>query len=65
MQKYQERVVAERDELLDKFTKLAKFVYSERALSLSSMEKERMQKQLYIMLEYIKILTERISAFKK
>ena len=64
MQKYQERVVAERDELVDKITKLTKFLYSERALRIPLAEEDRMKKQLASMLGYAGALCERIKAFK-
>ena len=63
MEDYIERVVIERSELLDKIRKLTGFIYSERVLNISKKEQDRMQKQLYIMLEYARILSERISEY--
>ena len=57
-----ERVVKEQNELRDKITKLALFVYSARIETVSSDEARRLKWQLCIMEEYDEILTQRLEA---
>ena len=63
MEDYMERVIVERSELLDKVINLTGFIYSDRVLGISQKEQDRLQEQLHIMLEYARILTERISEY--
>lgn len=63
MEPQQERVVKERDELLDKTEKLAVFI--ERSVihkSLPEEEQSRLSRQLGVMKLYLAILDERIEA---
>lgn len=63
MQTYQHRVIEERDQLTDKFEKLAAFLAGPIFPTLNVKEQERLQKQFNIMDKYITILNERIDAF--
>jgi hypothetical protein len=64
MQDFQQRVISEADDLLDKLTKLNDFLNSDRVSVLSREELERMQRQSLAMSEYHAVLMERIAAFK-
>ena len=65
MQPYQERVVAERDELTDKIVKLLAFIHTPaRWVNLDSAERARLERQLVCMRAYRAILDERIAEFK-
>ncbi len=57
-----ERIVKEQNELRDRITKLALFVYSARIETISPDETKRLKRQLRIMEEYDEILTERLEA---
>lgn len=57
-----ERIVKEQNELRDRITKLALFVYSARIKTVSSDEARRLKRQLRIMEEYDEVLTERLEA---
>lgn len=63
MQPYQERVIAERDELEPKITRLSKFLDSETCRSLPEAEQARLLRQLGHMNGYHEVLDERINAF--
>ena len=55
-----ERVVEERNELRDKITKLALFVYSEKIEMVDEKQAGLLKAQLRVMEEYNDILTERL-----
>lgn len=55
-----ERVVKEQDELRDKITKLALFIYSAKIDMVSKEQVGLLKAQLHVMEEYDEILTERL-----
>ena len=57
-----ERVVEEQNELRDKITKLALFVYSAKIETVDEKQAELLKAQLRVMEEYNDILTERLEA---
>ena len=57
-----ERVVEERNELRDKITKLALFVYSAKIETVDEKQARLLKAQLRVMEEYNDILTERLEA---
>lgn len=57
-----ERVVKEQDELRDKITKLALFVYSAKIETVDEKQAKLLKAQLRVMEEYNDILTERLKA---
>lgn len=63
MTDYQERVANEKKELDDKLERLTVFMCSDRCEALPPDERVRMRRQRNAMLEYSKILGERITAF--
>ena len=63
MQPYQERVVEEAGQLLDKIEKLQKFIPTETFNLLPKDEKERLHAQVATMIDYHNILCERIKFF--
>lgn len=64
MQPHQERVVAEKNELDDKLSKLTKFIESSDLFNdLVESEKARLVKQAVAMREYSSILGDRIANF--
>lgn len=66
MQPYQERVVQEKQELDEKLTKLEAFIFRGvgKWFELSESERLRMTKQYCYMMDYSKVLGERIAAFQ-
>ena len=70
MEPYQERVVAEKRELDEKLSKLANFLFSDQdkrlvaVLEVMGDEHLRLLKQYCHMMDYSKILGERIAAFR-
>ena len=66
LQPYQQRVIAERDELADKLAKLTKFINSERFTEIvpDEREREKLILQASIMKDYLNVLNYRIDAFK-
>jgi hypothetical protein len=60
---YQERVKEEREELNTRITKLCYFIHSDKFLELAEMKQELLEKQLYVMMDYSRILKERIGLF--
>jgi len=64
MKPYQERVVKEKEELDDKISRLRPFVSGENFKNLPEDERERMSRQLDLMEDYSKVLSERITAFR-
>jgi hypothetical protein len=63
MQPYQERVVAERDELHEKIEKLAIFLDTPTYQNLPQPEQQRLLQQLVHMNDYLAVLDERTAAF--
>jgi hypothetical protein len=63
MEPYQERVVQERNDLNDKFTKLGAFTTTPQFRHLPMDEQDRMFRQHSIMQEYLNILDARINAW--
>lgn len=63
MEDYQKRVIEEHQELNSKIVKLTSFLF-ENLLKIKKNERELLQKQLYLMLEYSNVLTDRIDTFK-
>lgn len=63
MQAYQERVIAEKNELKERGDKLEQFILTDTFSRLPVAEQERMKRQLEIMAEYHEVLVERIAAF--
>lgn len=55
-----ERVIKEQNELRDKITKLALFVYSAKIETVDKKQAKLLKAQLHIMEEYDEILTERL-----
>ncbi len=65
LQPHQIRVVKERDELDEKIAKLSDFIMnSDLFQTLQHEEKDRLERQLYIMVAYHNVLEERIGAFE-
>lgn len=65
MEAYQERVIAERDELAEKINNLSKFIDSQLFTSVDPNEQHRLMRQLYVMGQYLTVLNERIERFPK
>ena len=63
MKDYQKRVIKEKKDLEVKIIKLTEFLCSNLSVNLTSNQRELMQKQLYIMLQYTTILETRINDF--
>ena len=63
MQAYQQRVVDERQELIDKRFKLLSFFNAEAFHNLDQAEKDRLRTQYGVMGVYSDILDQRIAAF--
>ena len=57
-----ERVVKEQNELRDKITKLALFIYSAKIETVDEKQAKLLKAQLRVMEEYNDILTERLKA---
>lgn len=55
-----ERVVKEQNELRDKITKLALFIYSPKIKTVDKKQAELLKAQLNVMEDYDEILTERL-----
>lgn len=64
MQDYQKRVIEEKQELDARLDKLNHFVQSKHFLTIPEDEQERLQRQQGFMIDYSKVLGERIEAFK-
>jgi len=63
MEAYQERVTAEKSEIIEKLDKLDQFMSSSRFITVSPVEKARLIRQHLIMQLYEQVLSERVSAF--
>lgn len=57
-----ERVVKEQNELRDRITKLALFIYSAKIETVDERQAKLLKAQLHVMEEYDEILTERLEA---
>lgn len=55
-----DRVISEQNELREKITKLALFIYSEKINTVSKEHANLLKAQLHVMEEYNEILTERL-----
>ena len=55
-----ERVIQEQNELRDKITKLALFIYSTKIKTVDKKQAKLLKAQLRVMEEYDEILTERL-----
>lgn len=65
MKEFQERVIEERNDLVEKAEKLFAFLANTEAVSnLIPGEEDRLQRQHKIMSDYISVLDERISYFQ-
>jgi len=65
MEKYQERVIKEKEELDLKLLKLLTFILSQNFTKvLPSIEKIFLERQCSLMLEYSKVLRDRIALWK-
>lgn len=60
---YQQRVIAELEELSAKLFKLTEFLTSPEGLKVPQPERVRLERQQFIMTLYQEVLTERIEAF--
>jgi hypothetical protein len=63
MEAYQERVLAERDELSERLDKLRTFLNSAKFDAVPRPEQVRMTRQYLAMSSYLDVLNERIAAF--
>ena len=63
MTAYQERVVVEKNTLDNKIKDLLNFIIADAFKEVNEDEQKRLWQQMYIMLEYSKILAARIAAF--
>lgn len=63
MEQYQQRVVAERDELADRVKRLQAFIESPTFQTISYAEGFRLGKQYGYMQQYLDVLNERIAHF--
>ena len=63
---YQLRVIEEKREIDKKIIALTSFIHSEKSplVKITDAESERLERQLYIMIEYSKVLRQRIYAFE-
>jgi len=61
---FQQRVVDERNELVDKLKKLMAFIRGPMFKTVDPAEQERLTRQSKLMDEYSGVLAERISEFK-
>lgn len=57
-----ERVVEEQNELRDRITKLALFIYSAKIETVDERQAKLLKAQLHVMEEYDEILAERLEA---
>ena len=65
-QPHQLRVIAERNELAKKYEKLEKFITLDPIFETLELEEQsRLDRQLYHMGSYLRVLGERIAAFEK
>ena len=60
---YKARVVKEKEELDGKITRLSGFIFSDKFSVVMKDEQERMERQLYVMMDYSRCLKDRIAAF--
>ena len=60
---HQERVIAEREELVMKVAKLEEFLFKDLYFRLPYEEQSRLMQQFGLMAGYLRVLDERIAAF--
>lgn len=65
MQDFQQRVIDERQSLVEKIEKLSPFMEGDIFRNLPADEQERLQRQLGIMNQYAGVLGERIQEFPR
>lgn len=65
LQPHQERVLEEKRELDEKIRKLTVFIASARIAQVSLAESRRLYRQLQHMLDYSRVLEDRINAFEE
>lgn len=65
MQPYQQRVLAERDELEKRLEKINGFIASGSFYSVPDAEKDRLNRQSHHMFWYLQVLDERIDAWSE
>jgi hypothetical protein len=65
MQDWQNRVVEESDELVEKLNKLSNFIDSKEYDALPNREQDLLFKQHRLMREYADVLAERLRGFKE
>ena len=63
MQDWQQRVVDEARELMERKDRLHEFMQTEAFLNLSSRDKDLLDLQHYLMMAYARVLTTRIARF--
>ncbi len=63
MESFRERVVAEKDELDGRLTRLGTFMGTSKMFALSPGEQSRLRRQRRLMEELAEVLVERIEAF--
>jgi len=63
LEDYQQRVIDERNELNAKIANLSAFLFSDASSPVGIEERDRMERQLWVMMEYSKCLLERILNF--
>lgn len=63
LQAHEERVVTERNELHDKFSKLSAFLDNPKFLEIDEAEQRRLKQQWGYMELYLDVLDQRIAAF--
>lgn len=65
MKAFQNRVIKEKQELVDKLERLQAFILTGAFDELDEAERERLYHQRDIMEMYVRVLAARVSAFKK
>jgi len=63
MEEYQARVISEKSDLDQKIVRLSSFIHSNRLNTADWEERFRLDRQLAIMMEYSKVLRNRIENF--
>ena len=65
MEDYQERVVEEKSKLDERIVNLVGFIHSDRFYAVDQEERKRLRSQMYLMVDYSRILHERIDYFRE
>ncbi len=63
MEDFKASVVKEKEELDCKITRLSGFIFSDKFSVVMKDEQERMERQLYVMMDYSRCLKDTIAAF--